>query len=101
MKTVGNRNESSRVCVIGAGISGLTAAYRLQRLAEAAGRDLQVTVLEGSGRAGGIIETLRETKLIDRTIIVFTSDHGDLCGEHGRLNKGVPYEGSARIPFLM
>lgn len=50
---------------------------------------------------GQILDSLREQKLLDRTIIVFTSDHGDLCGEHGRLNKGVPYEGSARIPFLM
>jgi arylsulfatase A-like enzyme len=50
---------------------------------------------------GQILDTLRERKLLDRTIVVFTSDHGDLCGEHGRLNKGVPYEGSARIPFLM
>ena len=50
---------------------------------------------------GQILDTLRERKLLDRTIIVFTSDHGDLCGEHGRLNKGVPYEGSARIPFLI
>lgn len=49
---------------------------------------------------GRILDTLRKNKLMDRTIIVFTSDHGDLCGEHGRLNKGVPYEGSARIPFL-
>jgi arylsulfatase A-like enzyme len=50
---------------------------------------------------GKILETLREHHLINKTMIVFTSDHGDLCGEHGRLNKGVPYEGSARIPFLM
>ena len=50
---------------------------------------------------GRILKTLRENKQIENTIIVFTSDHGDLCGEHGRLNKGVPYEGSARIPFLM
>jgi arylsulfatase A-like enzyme len=50
---------------------------------------------------GKIIRTLREKNLLDSTIIVFTSDHGDLCGEHGRLNKGVPYEGSARIPFLI
>ncbi|MFP6899880.1 MAG: sulfatase [Opitutales bacterium] len=50
---------------------------------------------------GRILETLREHKALDRTLIVFTSDHGDLCGEHGRLNKGVPYEGSARIPFLL
>lgn len=50
---------------------------------------------------GKIIESLRKEQLLDRTLIVFTSDHGDLCGEHGRLNKGVPYEGSARIPFLL
>ena len=50
---------------------------------------------------GQVLDALRERKLLDRTIIVFTSDHGDLCGEHGRLNKGVPYEGSALIPFLI
>lgn len=50
---------------------------------------------------GRIINTLREQGILDDTLIVFTSDHGDLCGEHGRLNKGVPYEGSARIPFLL
>lgn len=49
---------------------------------------------------GRILDTLRKQKILDRTIIAFTSDHGDLCGEHGRINKGVPYEGSARIPFL-
>ena len=50
---------------------------------------------------GRILARLDEHGILDRTIIVFTSDHGDLCGEHGRLNKGVPYEGSARIPFLV
>ena len=50
---------------------------------------------------GRILAALRKNGQIERTIIVFTSDHGDLCGEHGRLNKGVPYEGSARIPFLI
>ena len=50
---------------------------------------------------GRILDTLRKHKILDRTIIAFTSDHGDLCGEHGRLNKGVPYEGSARIPPIL
>lgn len=50
---------------------------------------------------GRLLATLRETGLIERTVIVFTSDHGDLCGEHGRDNKGVPLEASARIPFLV
>lgn len=50
---------------------------------------------------GQILDTLKEQGILENTIVVFTSDHGDLCGEHGRLNKGVPYEGSARIPFLI
>ena len=50
---------------------------------------------------GRILDALRKNGQIDNTIIVFTSDHGDLCGEHGRLNKGTPYEGSARVPFLI
>lgn len=50
---------------------------------------------------GRILDTLRKTSLIAQTIIVFTSDHGDLCGEHSRDNKGVPYEASAKIPFVL
>lgn len=50
---------------------------------------------------GRILDTLRRNEQIDNTIIVFTSDNGDLCGEHSMLNKGVPYEGSARIPLLI
>jgi arylsulfatase A-like enzyme len=50
---------------------------------------------------GRLLAVLRKDGVLDRTIVVFTSDHGDLCGEHGRLNKGVPYEGSARVPFLL
>ncbi|MDP7206872.1 MAG: sulfatase-like hydrolase/transferase, partial [Pirellulaceae bacterium] len=50
---------------------------------------------------GRILAELKKHDLMESTMIVFTSDHGDLCGEHGRLNKGVPYAGSARIPFLV
>ncbi len=49
---------------------------------------------------GRILEALRDSGILDRTVVVFTADHGDLCGEHKRLNKGVPYEGSAKIPFI-
>ncbi|MFH1717188.1 MAG: sulfatase-like hydrolase/transferase, partial [Planctomycetota bacterium] len=50
---------------------------------------------------GRILEALRKNGVLERTIVVFTADHGDLCGEHIRLNKGVPYEGSAKVPFIM
>ncbi len=50
---------------------------------------------------GKILAALRSQQLLERTIVVFTSDHGDLRGEHHRHNKGVPYEASARVPFLI
>ena len=50
---------------------------------------------------GKLLAKLEGWGLRDDTIIVFTSDHGDLRGEHNRQNKGVPYEGSARIPFII
>ena len=50
---------------------------------------------------GKILAALRAAGVAQRTIVVFTSDHGDMCGEHGRVNKGIPLEGSARIPFLI
>ena len=50
---------------------------------------------------GKILAALRAAGAAERTIIVFTSDHGDMCGEHGRVFKGIPLEGSARIAFLI
>ncbi len=50
---------------------------------------------------GRLLAALRETGQLENTILVFTSDHGDMCGEHGRHNKGIPCEGSARIPFVI
>lgn len=50
---------------------------------------------------GRLLAALRETGQLERTVVVFTADHGDLCGEHGRHNKGVPMDGSARIPFVI
>ncbi|MDF7825765.1 sulfatase-like hydrolase/transferase [Pontiellaceae bacterium B12227] len=50
---------------------------------------------------GRIFQWLEANKLADNTIIVFTSDHGDLMGEHKKHNKGQPYETSAKIPFVI
>jgi len=49
---------------------------------------------------GRLIQELDQSGRLDETLIVFTSDHGDLCYEHDRLNKGNPYEGSARVPMI-
>lgn len=38
---------------------------------------------------------------LSNTIVLFTSDHGEMLGDHYRWHKMMPYEGSARIPFLL
>jgi arylsulfatase A-like enzyme len=50
---------------------------------------------------GRLLDQLKTMGLADNTIIVFTADHGNMLGDHGRWFKGVAYEGSARIPLLM
>lgn len=50
---------------------------------------------------GKIIDHLKELELYDDTIIVFTSDHGDMMGSHGLLAKCVMYEEAVRVPFLI
>jgi arylsulfatase A-like enzyme len=39
--------------------------------------------------------------LLDNTLIVFVSDHGDMMGDNNLHRKTYAYEGSARIPFVI
>jgi arylsulfatase A-like enzyme len=48
-----------------------------------------------------VIGTLREEGLLDDTIVVFTSDHGDMLGNHGQFAKGLLYEDSAKVPLII
>ena len=50
---------------------------------------------------GRIMSALEESGHADDTIVVFTSDHGDMLGDHGLLEKRAFYDGSARVPMLM
>ncbi len=50
---------------------------------------------------GKIVSYLKENNLYDNTIIVFTSDHGEMMYHHNRMDKGLPYDDSARVPFLI
>lgn len=50
---------------------------------------------------GRLLKTLEETGELDRTIVVFTSDHGDGLGSHRQYGKQMPYEESISIPLLV
>jgi arylsulfatase A-like enzyme len=49
---------------------------------------------------GRVIKTLKKEGIWDNTIILFTSDHGDMLGSQGQYGKQVPYDESIRIPML-
>jgi arylsulfatase A-like enzyme len=48
-----------------------------------------------------LLKTLDETGQSQDTIVVFTSDHGEMGGSHGRMYKQVPFEESTHVPFFV
>ncbi|MCB1691759.1 MAG: sulfatase-like hydrolase/transferase [Pseudomonadales bacterium] len=51
---------------------------------------------------GRILETLEREGLADDTIVVFTSDHGDMFGDHGIMFKhAMHYRGCLRVPLVV
>lgn len=50
---------------------------------------------------GKILQSLRETGLEEETLVVFTSDHGEMMGDHYALLKGLLYEEAVRVPLIM
>ncbi len=52
---------------------------------------------------GRVLDALRQTGQLDNTIIVVTSDHGDMIGSHGLVTKGIgtAYEEVYNIPLIL
>jgi choline-sulfatase len=52
-------------------------------------------------RIGTVLAALAETGLDDNTIVLFTTDHGELLGERGLWYKMAFFEASARVPLIV
>jgi choline-sulfatase len=52
-------------------------------------------------KIGRIMKTLEEAQLADNTIVIFTSDHGEMMGERGMWYKQTFFEWSARVPLII
>ncbi len=50
---------------------------------------------------GGVLKKLDDLALADHTVVVHTSDHGDMMGSHRLFEKEVMFEESVRVPFLV
>lgn len=50
---------------------------------------------------GELLDGLEQLGLADDTLVIYTSDHGELLGQHGLLQKRAFYEGATRVPCLL
>lgn len=60
----------------------------------------EITLLDH--QLGRVLATLAELGLADNTVVIYSADHGDLCGGHGMIDKHyVMYEELVRVPLLL
>ena len=53
-------------------------------------------------QVGRMLDALDESGQAERTLVVFTSDHGESLGDHGLIRKGCRfYEGLVRVPLIL
>ncbi|NLD73975.1 MAG: sulfatase-like hydrolase/transferase [Chloroflexi bacterium] len=50
---------------------------------------------------GDILSTLRERGMLENTVVIFSSDHGDYLGDHGLTGKNSFFEPATRVPLLV
>ena len=50
---------------------------------------------------GAINQAIKDAGIEDNTVVVFTSEHGDMMGDHGMLEKRSMFEEASRVPLLM
>ena len=50
---------------------------------------------------GVYVDELRKRGELDRTLIVFSSDHGEMLGDHNRWGKSVPWQASVGVPLVV
>jgi arylsulfatase A-like enzyme len=75
-----------------------------QREAAEVRRDLveyygMVTSLDD--QVGRLLDTLEREGVADDTLVVFTSDHGEMMGSNGEHHKGIPHEESVHVPLVV
>lgn len=65
-------------------------------------RQHYAAMIENIDRWLGIyIEELNKTGQFENTVIVYSSDHGEMLGDHNRWNKSVPYQPSVGVPLVI
>lgn len=82
-------------------MSGLDVAEPTRADVRRARRAYYAAVASIDDHVGAIMDRLRDLDLAANTVVIVTSDHGDMLGEKGLWYKMSPYEQSSRVPLIM
>ena len=52
-------------------------------------------------QVGAMLAVLEERGMLENTYILYSSDHGEMLGDHGLYTKSVPYEPSLHVPLII
>lgn len=63
--------------------------------------DQRLLIVSNTVPTGRVISALRETGLLNNTVVIFTADHGELAMEHRQFYKMSMFEGSSHVPLLI
>jgi arylsulfatase A-like enzyme len=64
-------------------------------------RDYYAQISSLDDMLGRLLAKLDELRIADETLVVFTSDHGEMLWSQGILYKSVPYEESIHVPLII
>ena len=84
---------------------GAVKGFRTEEIQEGEGRKARAAYFACVDQLdeilGDFLALLERDGLLDNTVIVYTSDHGEMAGEHGLWWKNTWHEASARVPFIV
>ncbi|MFW6060082.1 MAG: sulfatase [Phycisphaeraceae bacterium] len=71
-----------------------------EQIAEAR-RQYSAAVEQIDDEVGRMIGALEQRGMLENTYIIFSSDHGEMLGDHGLYTKSVPFEAAAHVPLII
>lgn len=96
----GDWDDTAALQTLGRCYNGMTGPLdEVQRRQMLVGYYACITHLDH--QIGRLLLALNENKLLDNTIILFCSDHGDMMGDHALIQKARPYQGSIQVPMIL
>ena len=79
----------------------LSSVYRRQGARDVIVQAYMGLVKQVDDHFGRLLTYMRSNGLLENTLIVFTSDHGDNLGDHWCGEKDIPHDSASRVPFLV